>query len=176
MLELCTAKPSKAPDAPGPLLRCPGGGPKEPRTPESKEWNILTEEAQSEPHWAARRPLQSDRGIRVRQWGEREGGKVRFNRSNSKYKHACLVAQSCPTLLRPQGLQPIRPLCPRDSPGRNTGVGCHALLQTIFPSQGSNPGLPHCRQILNHLSYQGRPIITTDTILYACNMTASLAR
>ena len=37
-----------------------------------------------------------------------------------------------------------------DSPGKNTGVGCHALLQGIFPMQGSNPGLPHCRWILYH--------------------------
>ena len=41
-----------------------------------------------------------------------------------------------------------------DSPGTNTGVGCHSLLQGIFPNQGSNPGLPHCRQILHHLSHQ----------------------
>jgi len=38
---------------------------------------------------------------------------------------------------------------PWDSPGKNTGVGCHFLLQRIFPTQGSNPGLPHCRQTLN---------------------------
>ena len=38
-----------------------------------------------------------------------------------------------------------------DSPGKNTGVGCHALLQGIFPIQGSNPGLLHCRQILYQL-------------------------
>uniref|UniRef100_A0A8B9YL87 Nucleophosmin n=1 Tax=Bos mutus grunniens TaxID=30521 RepID=A0A8B9YL87_BOSMU len=38
-----------------------------------------------------------------------------------------------------------------------TGVGCHALLQGIFPTQGSNPGLLHCRQILYHLSHQGSP-------------------
>ena len=44
-----------------------------------------------------------------------------------------------------------------DSPGKNTGVGCHALLQGIFPTQGLNPGLPHCRQILYHLSHQGSP-------------------
>ena len=35
-----------------------------------------------------------------------------------------------------------------DSPGKNTGMGCYDLLQGIFPTQGSNPGLPHCRQIL----------------------------
>ena len=44
-----------------------------------------------------------------------------------------------------------------DSPGKNTGVGCHALLQGIFPTLGSNPGLLHCRQSLYHLSHQGSP-------------------
>ena len=44
-----------------------------------------------------------------------------------------------------------------DSPGKNTGVGCHALLQGIFPTQASNPGLPHCRWILYHLSHQESP-------------------
>ena len=43
-------------------------------------------------------------------------------------------------------------LCPWNSPGKNTGVGCHALLQGIFPTQGWNSGLPHCRQILYQLS------------------------
>ena len=46
-----------------------------------------------------------------------------------------------------------------DSPGKDTGVGGHALLQGIFPTQGSNPGLPHCRQILYQHSYQGSPRI-----------------
>ena len=40
-------------------------------------------------------------------------------------------------------------------PGKNTGVGCHSLLQEIFPIQGSNPGLLQCRQILYHLSHSG---------------------
>ena len=40
--------------------------------------------------------------------------------------------------LRPHGLQPARPLCPWDSPGKNPGVGCQFLLQGIFPTQGSN--------------------------------------
>ena len=42
-----------------------------------------------------------------------------------------------------------------DSPGKNTGVGCHFLLHGIFPTQGSNPGLPHHRWILYHLSHRG---------------------
>ena len=58
--------------------------------------------------------------------------------------------------LRPQGLVPARLLCPWDSPGKNTAVGCHALLQGIFPTQGSNLGLLHCRRILHDLSHQGR--------------------
>jgi len=44
-----------------------------------------------------------------------------------------------------------------DSPGKNTGVGCHALLPRFFPTQGSNHCLLHCRQILYHLSHQGSP-------------------
>ena len=46
-----------------------------------------------------------------------------------------------------------------DSPGKNTGVGCHALFQGILPTWGSNSGLPHCRQILYHLSHQRSPRI-----------------
>ena len=48
-------------------------------------------------------------------------------------------------------------LRPWDFPGKNTGVGCHFLLQGIFPTQGSNPGIPHCRQTLYRLSYQESP-------------------
>ena len=47
-------------------------------------------------------------------------------------------------------------LCPRNSPGKNTGVGCHFLLQGIFLTQGLNLGLPYCRQTLYQLSHQGR--------------------
>ena len=50
-------------------------------------------------------------------------------------------------------------LCPWNSPGKNTGVGCHFLLQGIFTMQGSNPGVLHCGQIFYHLSHQGRPVI-----------------
>ena len=54
--------------------------------------------------------------------------------------------------LRPHGLY-----SPWNSPGQNTGVGSLSLLQGIFPTQGSNPGLLHCRQILYQLSYKGSP-------------------
>ena len=58
------------------------------------------------------------------------------------------VAQSCLNL-RPHGLY-----SPWNSSGQNTGVGNLSLLQGIFPTQGSNPGLPLCRWILYQLSYQ----------------------
>ena len=48
---------------------------------------------------------------------------------------------------------------PWNSPGQNTGVGTLSLLQGIFPTQGLNPGLPHCRWILYQLSHQGSPRI-----------------
>jgi len=47
---------------------------------------------------------------------------------------------------------------PRNSPGQNTGVSSLSLLQGIFPTQGLNPGLPHCRWILYQLSNKGSPI------------------
>ena len=70
-----------------------------------------------------------------------------------------LVTQSCLTLCDPMDCSPPGSSVHGDSPGKNTGVGCHALLQGIVPTQGSNPGLPHCRQILYCLSHQGNPRI-----------------
>ena len=66
------------------------------------------------------------------------------------------VAQSCPILYDPMDSCPPGLLHPWDSPGKNTGVGCHFLLQGIFPTQGLDPdGDLHCRQMLYPLSYQG---------------------
>ena len=65
----------------------------------------------------------------------------------------CLAAQLCPTLCDPMDCNPPGSSVHGDSPGNSSGVGCHALLQDIFPNQGSNPGLPHCRQILYWLSH-----------------------
>ena len=61
----------------------------------------------------------------------------------------CIVFLQCAMLscsvvsyaLRPHGLQPAKILCPWNSPGQNAGVGCHALFQGIFPTQGLNPVL-----------------------------------
>ena len=60
----------------------------------------------------------------------------------------CFVAELCPTLCDPMGCSPPGSSVHVDSPGKNTGVGCHVLLQGIFPTQGSNPGLMHCRLTL----------------------------
>ena len=59
--------------------------------------------------------------------------------------------------LRPLEMQLTRLLCPRDFPGKSTGVSSHFLLQGIFLTQGSNQDLLHCRQILYHLRHQGSP-------------------
>ena len=60
--------------------------------------------------------------------------------------------------LQPHKLYPARLLCPWDSAGKNTGVGCHSPLQRIVPTQGSNQHLLHCRQILYDLSHKGDPL------------------
>ena len=73
--------------------------------------------------------------------------------------YVCLVAQSCPILCDSMDYNPPSSSVHEDSPGKNIGMGCHALLQGIFPTQGSNPGLPHCRWILYRLSHHGSPRI-----------------
>ena len=70
----------------------------------------------------------------------------------------CLVSQSCLTLCDPMDCGPPGSSVHGDSPGKNTGMGCHFLLQGIFPTRGLNPGLPCCRQILYSLSHQGSPL------------------
>ena len=67
----------------------------------------------------------------------------------------CLVAQSCPTLCNPMDCSPPGSSVHGDSPGKNTEMGFHVPFQRMFPTQGSNPGLPYCRQILYCLSHQG---------------------
>ena len=71
------------------------------------------------------------------------------------------VTQSCLTLCHPLDCNPPGSSVHGDSPGKNTGVGCHALLHGIFPTQGSNPGLLHGRQIL--YQHQGTPNIGYGT-------------
>ena len=68
----------------------------------------------------------------------------------------CLVIKSCPTLCDPLDCSPARLLCPWDFPGKNTGMGCHFLLQGIFLDQGSNLHFLHWQVDslpLNHPPY-----------------------
>ena len=68
----------------------------------------------------------------------------------------------CLTLCDPHGLWSTGLLCPWDSPGQNTGVDSHFLLQGIYPTQGSNPGLLHYRPIVYHLSHQESPFTSEE--------------
>ena len=84
-------------------------------------------------------------------WRDRVGRQVgeQFRMEGAHvYLWNVLVTQSCPVLCDPM-------VCPWNSPGKITGVGCHSFLHGIFENQGSNPGLLHSKQILYHLSYQG---------------------
>ena len=77
------------------------------------------------------------------------------NRNNLHAAVLCLVTQLCPVLCYPMGCSLPGSSVHGDSSGQNSRMGCHALLQRIFPTQGSNTGLPHCRKILYHLSHLG---------------------
>ena len=80
----------------------------------------------------------------VRGYKYHENNKIQLN------VNCCLVAKSCLSLLQPHRLKSTRLLCPWDFPGKNTGVGCHLLLQGIFSTQESNLCLLNLRQILYH--------------------------
>ena len=72
--------------------------------------------------------------------------------------YMCSVAQLCATLCNSKDHSLPGTSVHSDSPGKNTVVGCHALLKGIFPTQGSNPGLPHCGRFLYYLSHEGNPL------------------
>ena len=70
----------------------------------------------------------------------------------------CLVTQTCSTLCASMDYSPPGSSVCGDSPGKTTGVCCHALLLGIFLTQGWNPDIPHCRWILYQLSHQGSEV------------------
>ena len=72
------------------------------------------------------------------------------------YREKCVSCLVVSDSLPLRGLWPPRFIFPWDFPGKNTVMGCHSLLQGIFQTQGSNPGLLHCRQILYCLSHQDK--------------------
>ena len=87
----------------------------------------------------------------------------------------CLVTQTCPTLCNPMDYSLPGSSVHGDSPDKNAGVGCHALLQGLFPTQGPNPGLPHCRCLskskslpLNMYTYAFHTHTHTHTHTYTC--------
>ena len=78
------------------------------------------------------------------------------------------ATQLCMTLCNPMD-------CPWNSPGQKTGVGYFSLLQGIFPTQGLNPGVLHCRRILYQLSHKGSPR-TLDWVAYPFSRGSSRPR
>ena len=109
----------------------------------------------------------------VREWGSMEQIQASRNLNLNPQNSSCssahfnfyisssvlhLVTQLCLTLCDPMDCSLLGSSVYGDSPGKNNGMGCHALFQGIFPTQGSNPGLQHCRGILYHLSYQESPV------------------
>ena len=90
-------------------------------------------------------------------------------RAKSENSKICSVVSD---FLQPHGLY-----SPWNSPGQNTRVGSLSLLKGIFPAQGSNPGLSHCRWILYQLSHKGSPIYKVCLVLFtAHNSTKQLKR
>ena len=95
---------------------------------------------------------QGKRGRGCWPWAPSSGQK----QENLLQSRVSVSRSGVPDPSRLHGLRPTRLLCPWDFPGKDTGVGCHFLLQGIFPTQGSNPCLLNCRQILCRLSYKGK--------------------
>ena len=86
--------------------------------------------------------------------GERQFFKLMVGKLNVLYVK---LLQSCLTHCNSMDCRPPGSSVHEDFPGKNPGVGCHAILQGIFSTQGSNPGLPHSRWILYCLSHQRSP-------------------
>ena len=80
----------------------------------------------------------------------------------------CLVAQPCPTLCDHMDCSPPVFLCPWDFPGKNTGVGWHALLQGVFPTQGLNPLLLHLQVGTLPLALPGKPQLQFSLVTQSC--------
>ena len=104
-------------------------------------------------------------------WGCKESDTTELlNNNNKRMKRqainwrVCISSSVISDSLPPHGLCPARLLCSWNAPCKNTGVGCHSLLQGIFPIQGSNSGLLHCKWILYHLSHHKLEKISANHI------------
>ena len=100
-------------------------------------WMLLKEHP-ADPGWLV--PLVQQVTICILQGGCNGALGATFKRGEADEMVVAVVAKSCLTLLQPHGLKPTRLLCPGDFPGKNTGVGCHFLLQRVFPV-GSTTGI-----------------------------------
>ena len=119
--------------------------------------------------WGEMVPLTSERSENWRP------GQAKHSAGSSTGRHdgplppqmqACVLSRF--SHVRLNGLWPTRLLCPWDSPGMNTGVGCHALLQGIFSTQGSNPhllGLLHWQVGSLPLAPPGKPLLSQTTFV-----------
>ena len=105
--------------------------------------------------WPGIKPGPSTLGMwRLSHWTTREVWDVHLK---SLFPFSQPIKWSQSRLVVSDSLQPHGPCSPGNSPGQNTGVGILSLLQGIFPTQGSNPGLPYRRWILYQLSHKGSP-------------------
>ena len=84
---------------------------------------------------------------------------VKAEKAGTDFAMLRLVTQLYLTLCCPMDCSPLGSSVHGDSPSKNTGMGFPAFLQGIFPTQGLNPGLPHCGWTFYHLSHQGNPRI-----------------
>ena len=102
--------------------------------------------------------------------GELGSHMLSLSATTSELMHACVHVKLCLTLCNSYGLEPIRLLCPWDSPGKNTGVGCCFLLPGILPTQGSNPHLL-CLLHWQADSLPGKPNVLQPKTLCAATKT-----
>ena len=102
-------------------------------------WEIQRTAREKKPHRAPKACFSWNDEIMMTRYGMREGG-------SSCLLRVCVCVRACSAVsdsVRPHGLQSTRFLCPWDFPGKNSGAGCHFLLQGIFPIQWSNLCLSH---------------------------------
>ena len=107
----------------------------------SQTGDLATAQQQTQTHSCPKSEAKSKQALRFKHY-------FTVERKQSEVTQLCLTLQPC-------GLQPTRLLHPWDFPGKSTGVSYHFLLQGIFLTQGSNPGLSHCRQTFYHLGHHG---------------------
>ena len=103
--------------------------------------------------------MQSRKAHLFSYWSQQIVWKKKLVNSECEGSLANIIYESESCSIVSNSLWPHGLYSPWNSPGQNTGVGSHSLLQGIFPTQGSNPGLPRCKQILYYLSHQGSPRI-----------------